>query len=170
MTRGRRGTEGFTLVEVILATAIFFILLAGLSGAISRAMRMNGEISTRARLEAAASRTVFQLVQGFPGRPGLLAARTILEPSLGTSNKLAFQTEPFGPAYEYWRDPGGQLVFTVNGRQPVTLLDNVAAFTVTRERLGGHLVVRIAVEVALPRPGGASRWTLVALAVPRNAR
>lgn len=166
-------TGGFTLLEVMLATAILGIVVAALVGAVTILVRLNQALSERARVEAAVSIALSSILQGSPERPGLVSATELLAVGNGQLKYKAKYEEKV-MVYEYVHDPARrELVLRIRTADSVPVLevpvlDQVETFTTSRAVAGDRVVVRIELAVGLPTAHGVTTWRVSAEGVPRN--
>lgn len=168
-----RAPAGFTLLEVMLATAILAILAVGLMGAVTALSRLHGTLAARARTEASVGAVLYQMVYGSVPRPGAISASQFLVVSPG---ELTYRVGPpsGGTIFRYAYDSEHGTVTLETTQNGVTspaerVLHGVRSFDPSLHAAGSTVVLRIAIEVESSTPGGTVRWKVSQEGVPRNA-
>ena len=161
------GQAGFTLVEVLVTTAVLGVLGSALAWTAVNLAGLGDVLGERAARESQAIAAMAQITLGSALYPGAAAAEAVSAPAPdGTATELRYTVD--GEEYRYSVGSPGTLTLTVGGTSSQVLAGGVEAFQVQRYTLGGRSVLRVELTVALRRARGSLSWTLVSEVVPRN--
>ncbi len=165
--RAAGSQAGFTLVEVLVATAVLGVLGSALALTAVNLADLGDVLGERAARESEATLAMAQMTLGSALIPGAAAAEAVTVPAPGaTASELRYTVD--GQEYRYSVGPPGRLTLTVGSSGARALATGVEAFQVQRYTLGGRTVLRVELTVTLPRARGSLSWTLASEVVPRN--
>lgn len=161
-------TAGFSLLEVLGATAFLGVLLATVLGAVASLSRLDRAVLDRARVETAASVVLYSILQGSPERPGVVAATELLAVEEGRL-KFKAKVDKQDVVYEYMHDrTSQQLRLQAGSGAPAPVLDGVEEFTARRVPRDDRVAIRVELTLRVPTPNGVTNWRVAGEGVPRN--